>query len=370
MDTEVSQTASTGITTPTLERSVERLLPDPDGRRDTPDSPSKPKALSALGRTLAALARWVLFIALAVSAPVGLIVWSATPRATSPSQLADKAIESGLTDELRVAMVEQLVISLVEGEDSPLPAGELRPVIEDGFSQEWFDDQLTLLADELDGWLGASSDELPDLVIDLSAVKDTMAADDQALSLIAESMDCIGPRCPSPELALADMLAEMPDEVALLTIGDESDAVPGPEVLEARDQFRTVDRLIAVVPLVLAAALVAIVLLARRGSRIRWLGATLVVIAVPVFAVATVLPGWVSGWLTGLVPDELQLNRATLEEVFNWVIQPTGSVARWMLLAGVAALVTSVVLDIRRRWASNRMALSTGSLRTQDTRST
>jgi hypothetical protein len=255
-------------------------------------------------------------------------------------------------------LVDQLSTMLAEQEDSPFLAGELRPMIERNLSQDWFDEQLTLLADELDRWLATSSDELPDLVIDLRAVKASLEADDQALSLIAEAMDCSGPRCPSPESALVDMLAEVPDEVALLTVGAESDTDHGREILKGRDQFQTIDRMIAVVPLVLVAVLVAMVLFARRGSRIRWLGATLVVVAAPVLAAAMLLPGWASQWAAGSLPGEISFNRASLEEVFTWVTRPAGSVARLMLVAGVAALVTSVVLDIRRHRASNRMSPS------------
>jgi hypothetical protein len=166
------------------------------------------------------------------------------------------------------------------------------------------------------------------------------------------------------------MLSEVPDEMVLLTAGVEFDADSGREILEARGQFQTVDRLTALVPLVLAAVLLAMVLFARQGSRLRWLGATLVVVAVPVLAVATLLPRWASKWAAVFLPGEILLNRTSLEEVFAWATRPAGSVAGLMLLAGVAAVITSVILDIRRRRASTRMALSSGSLPALDAGST
>lgn len=165
--------------TGTLERSLERIGSDPVGLRGAPDAPSEPKALSTTGRTLAAVARWFLFIVLVGLAPVALIAWSVTPRVTSSPQLADAAIESGLTGAVRGALVDQLSSKLAEQEDSPFHAAQLRPVIERSLSQDWFDAQLTLLAAELDGWLGTSGDELPDLVIDLTPVKRSLAADDR-----------------------------------------------------------------------------------------------------------------------------------------------------------------------------------------------
>lgn len=348
METEVSQSASTDTAAPALERSLERPGPDRVGRRDTPNAAFEPSAVSAAGRTLAALARWFLFIVLVVLAPVALIAWSVTARVTSLPQHADQAIESGLTGAARRALVDQLSAALAEHEDSPIDAGQLRPVIERSLSQDWFDEQLTLLADELDRWLGTSSDEPPDLVIDLTSVKGSLAADDQTLSLVTGAMDCDSPRCPSPESALVILLSEVPDEVALLTIGAESDTDLGQEILEARDRFQTIDRLIAMVPLLLAGALAGLVLLARRGSRIRWLGVTLVAIAVPVLAVATLLPGWASQWVSGFLPGEISLNRASLEAVFSWANRPAGSVALLMLLAGITALVASVALGLRR----------------------
>lgn len=47
------------------------------------------------------------------------------PRVTSPPQLADEAIESGLTGAIRGAPVDQLSVALAEQEDSPFDAGEL-----------------------------------------------------------------------------------------------------------------------------------------------------------------------------------------------------------------------------------------------------
>ncbi|MFV1971231.1 MAG: hypothetical protein ACC683_09540 [Acidimicrobiia bacterium] len=349
MEIETLKPPGTGATTGTLERPSERGGPDPDRRLDPHDAHDEPRRLSRVGRALAALARWFLLIVLVVLAPVALILWSVTPRVTSPSQLADEAIAAGLTSAVQAALVDQLSDGLTEQEDSPLRAAELRPVIGRSLSQDWVDEQLILLADELDRWLGASGAELPDLVIDLTPVKESLAADDQTLSLISEAMGCNGFGCPSPESALIDMLDEVPDEVALLTIGGESDTEDAQEILTARDRLQTATRLIAMIPLVLAALVVALVLAARRGSRNRWLGAVLVAISVPVLAVATLLPRWASSWVSGSVPGEIPIERTSLEEVFNWAFRPAGSVAQLILIVGAASLVTSVALAVRRR---------------------
>ncbi len=349
MEIETLKPPGTGATTGTLERPSERGGPDPDRRLDPHDAHDEPRRLSRVGRALAALARWFLLIVLVVLAPVALILWSVTPRVTSPSQLADEAIAAGLTSAVQAALVDQLSDGLTEQEDSPLRAAELRPVIGRSLSQDWVDEQLILLADELDRWLGASGAELPDLVIDLTPVKDSLAADDQTLSLISEAMGCNGFGCPSPESALIDMLDEVPDEVALLTIGGESDTEDAQEILTARDRLQTATRLIAMIPLVLAALVVALVLAARRGSRNRWLGAVLVAISVPVLAVATLLPRWAPPRVLGSIPDEIPIDRASLEEVFTWAFRPAGSVAQLILIVGAASLVTSVALATRRR---------------------
>lgn len=346
---ETSQPTRGGTTAQESGRAEGWIGPDPVDHRAAPDTPPEPPRVAAAGRILMAVARWLLFIALIGLAPVALIAWSVTPRVTSPSQLADEAIASGLTKGVRGALVDQLTTELVELEDSPLHAGELRPVIERNLSQGWFDEQLTRLAAELDRWLGTSRDELPNLVIDLTPVKESLAADAGALSLIAPAMGCTVPRCPSAAPALGDMLDRVPDEVAILTIGTESDTDSRQEIMDARTRFQTIDRLIAMIPLVLVAGLTALVLLARPGSRVRWLGTTLVVIAIPVLATAMLLPGWAARRVAGSLPDDIRLDLSSIRDAFNWAIRPAETAAWWMLLAGVVALVAAIAGEARRR---------------------
>lgn len=348
MEIDGAQFASTDDAPPTLEHSMERLESDSVAPRDVPDAPSGPKVLHVVGRAFAALARWLLVILLVMVAPVGLTVWSVIPRVASPLQLADAAIESGWTKTVRVTLIEQLSTELAKQDASRFTANELVPVIERNLSQIWLDEQLTGLAGELDRWLGASTDELPNLVIDLTAVKDSLAADEQALPLIAKALDCTGPRCTSPESALDDVLSEVPNEVAILAIEGDSDNDAGVEVLTARDRLQTVARIIAMIPLVLVGVLAIVVALARRGLRLRWLGATLIAVSIPLFAAATLLPQWAARRAAGSVPDEIPFNRTSLGGVFNWAMRPAGAVALWLLLGGVAAIAGAIFLRVRR----------------------
>ena len=322
MATETSKTTSTGISFPTLERSPEQFYPDPVIRRSepaTPVAPFEPKAPSGFRRISAAMARWFLVVLLVVVAPVGVIAWSVTPRVTSPSQLAGEAIDSGLTAAVRAALIDQFSTNLAESDNSPFEADELRPVVASILSQDWLDGQLTSVAGELDGWLETSSADPPELVVDLTSAKGSLIEDDQALSLIAEGLGCVDIRCGAAELALASMLVEVPDQVEFLTIGDESDDDPTRAFLDARDTLQTARSLIGMIPLVLMAAFAAVMLLARRGARLRWLGGTLIAIALPIVTVVTMLPGWAAQRVVDSIEGDIPLELSSLEDLFGWV---------------------------------------------------
>ncbi len=346
MATENSKATSTGLSFPTLEQSPEQFYPDPIARSSEPETPRaslEPKAPSGVGRILAAMARWFLVVLLIVVAPVGVIAWSVTPRVTSPSQLAGEAIDSGLTAAVRSALIDQFATSLAESDNSPFEADELRPVVASILSQEWLDGQLTSVASELDRWLDTSSVDPPELVVDLTPVKRSLVEDDQAVALIAQRIGCGDPRCAVAAAELAVMLVEVPDEVEFLAIGDESDDDPTKGFLAARDTFRTARGLIGMIPLVLIAALAAVVLLARRGARLRWLGGTLIAVALPILAVVTVLPSWAAQRVVDSIEGDIPLELSSLEDVFGWVAHPAGFVAWLLLAAGVIALGTSSV---------------------------
>ena len=352
MATETSKTTSTGIAPRTLEHPPGEFYPDPVARSSSdnvPLAPVEPKAPSGVGRALAALARWFLVVLLVVVAPIGLIAWSVTPRVTSPTQLVDEAIDSGLTAAVRAALIDQFSTSLVESDNSPFEADELRPVVESILSQSWLDEQLTSVAAELERWLDTSSADPPALVVDLTPVKGSLVEDDQALGLIGEGLGCADSRCAASELALASMLVEVPDEVEFLTIGDESDDDPTKAFLDARDTFQTARSLIGMIPLVLIAALTAVVLLARRSSRLRWLGGTLIAIALPILTVVTLLPGRAAGWVVDSIEGDIPLELTSLEDVFGWVAHPAGFVAWLLLVGGIIALAASITLGVRGR---------------------
>jgi hypothetical protein len=240
-------------------------------------------------------------------------------------------------------LIVQFSANLAESDNSPFDADELRPVVESILSQEWLDGQLTSVAGELDLWLDTSSADPPELVVDLTPVKDSLVDDDQAVALIAQGIGCGDPRCATAAAELTRMLVEVPDEVEFLAIGDESDDDPTKGFLDARDTFQTARGLIGMIPLVLIAALAAVVLLARRGTRLRWLGGTLIAVALPILAVVTLLPGWAAQRVVDSIEGDIPLEVSSLEDVFGWVAHPAGFVAWLLLAAGVVALGTSSV---------------------------
>ena len=352
MATEISKTTDTGIAPRTLEHSPESFYPDPVTRGDpvpvARPTPPEPGAASGVGRFLAALARWFLVVVLVLVAPLGVVAWSITPRVTSPAQLADEAIASGLTAAVRSALIDQFSTDLAESENSRFDANELRPVVEGVLSQSWLDGQLTAVAGALDRWLDISNADPPALVVDLTLVKDALVENDRALALIGEGIGCGEPQCAASEVALAGMLVDVPDEVEFLAIGDESGSDSTRAMLDARDTVQTARSLIGMIPLVLIAALAAVVLLAPKGAGLRWLGSTLVAIAVPILAAVTLLPGWASGRVVDSIEGDIPLEVGLLEDVFGWVAHPAGFVA-WLLLAGgVIALGASVTMRRRR----------------------
>ncbi len=321
-----------------------------DGSRPRSEHPREKNLLSAALRVLAALVRWLLFASLVVVAPGALTIWSVTPRITSPSQFADQAIESGLTRVIRLEVIDQISTTLAREGAIALAAGELDAVIGRMISQEWFDTQIGLIAGDFDRWLRASGDSPPNLVIDITAVKKSLVADDQVVALL-DVVDgaCDELRCPSPDVVLSMLVAQLPDEVAVLTLGDESDSDPGQSLRDVRHRLQMATSLIAMVPFVLGGLLVAMVLLARRGSRFRWLGAVGVAISLPVLAAASLLPGWAAGRAAGSLPRDIAIDRTVFEDLFAWVARPAETLAWWILAAGVAALIASTVLSVLRR---------------------
>ena len=76
------------------------------------------------------------------------------------------------------------------------------------------------------------------------------------------------------------------------------------------------------IPLVVFGVLAIIVLLARRGTRLRWTGSALLAVALPILALAALTPRWVGQQAAGLVPDEVGLEGAEVEALVSWILDP------------------------------------------------
>ena len=122
---------------------------------------------SGLGRAAAGLTRGLLFTLFMVVAPIALLVWAVLPRLMSPAGLADQAIDVGLTETLRVAIVDQLASELADRQNAPVATDQMRSIFDRSLSQDWFDQQVTGVAGELELWFAGADEELPPLQIDL-----------------------------------------------------------------------------------------------------------------------------------------------------------------------------------------------------------
>ncbi len=242
--------------------------------------------VSGVGRAAAGLTRGLLFTLFVVVAPIALLVWAVLPRLMSPAALADQAIDVGLTETLRAAIVDQLASELADRQNPPVATDQMRSIFDRSLTQDWFDEQLTSVAGELELWFADADEELPSLQIDLVSVKTSLVADPEAIRLVAE---LIGAEegVAIPEGALAGI----PDQVSLLS-GSE-DPGSADDLFAARDFVDAANRRRGMIPLVIFGVFAMIVLLARRGTGLRWTGSALLAVALPILAVAALAPRWV-----------------------------------------------------------------------------
>ncbi len=293
MDTDHGDSAT--ASTATLEGSATaepEVLP-----AEAPDWTAK---VSGAGRTAAGLTRGLLLILFMVVAPIALLVWAVLPRLMSPAALADQAIDVGLTETIRAAIVDQLSSELADRQNTPAAADEMRSVFDRSLTQDWFDQQVTSVAGELELWLAGTDDEPPLLEIDLVPVKTSLATDPEAIRLVAELIGA-DERVAIPEGALAGI----PDQVSLLSGSEDPGATD--DLFAARDFVDMASRRRGMIPLVVFGVFAMIVLLARRGTRLRWTGSALLIVALPILAVAALAPRLVGQQAASLVPAEVGL---------------------------------------------------------------
>lgn len=329
MDTDHGHLAAASIST----------LEGPGEAEGEGGAPVQTSKVAGAGQTAAGLGRWSLLLLSAVIAPVALVMWAVLPRVTSPAALVDEAIDVGLTETARAALVDQLSTELADRRNIPIPTDQMRSVFDRSLTQGWFDEQLTSVAGELDAWFAGSDDEAPSLLIDLVPVKASLAADPEAIRLVAE---LIGGD--EGVVALEGALAGVPDQVSLLSGSEESGPVDG--LLAAREVVNATRGPRGMVPPVLLAVFAMIVVLARRGTRLRWAGSVLLVVALPILTVAAVMPGWAGRQAVSLAPAEVALEAAEVEALLSWIFNPARSLALWTLVAGLVAVAASVAAPL------------------------
>lgn len=94
------------------------------------------------GGAAGSLTRGLVVFVLVVTAPLALMVWAATPRITSPTELASQGVEVGLTEIVRRDIVDQLSSELAERRESPTESAQMRSVFERSVTLAWFDEQV------------------------------------------------------------------------------------------------------------------------------------------------------------------------------------------------------------------------------------
>lgn len=332
MDTDPSPAASTST-----------LDPAPPVEAGWSAPPQRSAGASAL-RSAGGLLRWLLFAVLVVVAPIALTIWTVMPRVTNLEQLAEQAVDTGMTAVVRDAFVDQLADRLAERRNAPAAADQMRPIFERSLTQAWFDEQVVGVASEVERWFAGTDQAAPDLVIDLVPVKASLVADPLALAMVAELIECEG--CPAEDQSSISVLQQVPDELSL--VSTEGEGAPD-EMLQARDTLNNGRRARDLIPVVLLASMAMIVLLARHHTRLRWAGYTALAAAIPLLLVALLAPGAISQQAAGALPSEFPVQAAHIEGVADWMFAPAQSLALWLMVAGLALVAASVTSAVVRR---------------------
>ena len=344
-------TPTDGPALQTMEPAIEPPAPDP-GETVSFGSYAG-SVLAKVGSKIALLLRWWLFGVLIFVGPIAVLAWTVGPRVTDPQLVMDKAIDLGLTDMARTTLIDQVVTQLDAEQDLPVDAEAAAGVLERGITQDWVDGQFTGFATDLSSWLALSGDQPPELVVDLEPVKESIAADPQALSIFEEDPGCEGPGCTPPGLLLAELLGGIPDAVNL-PAGEDPAGVTS--LLDGRERLQFVGDIVDAIPRLLAVVVLLILLFARGGTRLRWLGAAVAIPAVPVLLISTLLPSLAAGIAAGSLPDVIPLDTEALKELLRWITAPARTLATIGLVAGALVFTVGSVLSFRRGWREAQRA--------------
>ncbi len=290
-------------------------------------------------RTGRAATRWILVVPFVVMAPLALIAWTAMPRVTSPTMVAEEAVEIGLTHSARAALVDEFASQLAQRRDAPLTEATMREVFDRSLTQEWFDEQVLNIAGELDRWLLGTSNRLPDLVIDLVPVKTALASDPEAMALVTNFVGCEGIECAPKGQTVEVALVGMPDQAALLTADADSSQAEG--LIRARSLLQSGRGMSAIAPLILLGELALLVLLARRHGRLRFAGGLLFLVGALVLLVGWFGPGWVGAEVAGSIPADIPVAAGDIAALVAWVLEPARTLAFWLMAAGAIAYAGS-----------------------------
>lgn len=325
---------------PWANSATSTLTSPPEPGEDASRQLQRPPARPTKGRRARAATRWVLVVPFVILAPLALISWATFPRITSPAMIAGQAIDQGLTEVAREAMVTEFASELADRRGAPLGADTMRDVFDRSLTQEWFDEQLSGIVTELDRWLVATGPGTPHLVIDLVPVKTALAADPEAMQMVANFVGCSGAEC-------APALGAVPDQAELLAMEPASSEAE--ELLAARGMLQTGRRVVQFAPLVLLGEFALLVLLAPRHGRLRFAGSVVAVVGALVMLVVLTAPGWVGGEAAEAVPAEVPLAASDVGALVSWALEPARSLALWMLVAGAVAVAGSYAWGVLSR---------------------
>jgi hypothetical protein len=254
--------------------------------------------------------------------------------------LVQEARALGLTELMHTQLLDRLSTQLAPEAPVDVPEGELRRILERHVTPAWFDLQLDKAALDLERWLNSTTDSRPTIVLDLSPVKRSLADDPEISALIEDQ--CSGPGCPEPDLVMRDLLQEVPDEVDLGTLMEESETAQE-MLVDLRAGLQGIDRVVTWIPFALLLALTLLTLLARAGRRLRWLGVGMLAIALPALLITTLAPAWGSPLLAGGLPADAPIDRSTVTGALDWAVEPARTLALRMTAIGTGVLVAASI---------------------------
>lgn len=294
-----------------------------------------------MGSFLRKIAIGLLTVLVLLIGPLALVAGLTAPRATNPQVVAEVAIEAGVLDLLYGDMLEGFAANMGP-EDGP-PPEELRILLERHFPQWWFEVQVRSLARQMAAW----DPDDPKLVVDLRSVKASILADPEAVEMIvrlASSAPDDGPLAELPEITAETLEEVIPEELVL--VGSQHPDRIASVTSTAENLRRT--RLAGWAVLGVAALLTGLLLLVVR-ARMAWLGAILVLVAVPGALIASVVPAVAQRAVPALIPEQPPETYRTLAVFLEQLLAPVSIIALVLGAIGAALLVIAVRRGPRRQ---------------------